>query len=135
MAIKLRFILYFFVSVLSLGFVYFYFNYSPSDYSIFPKCPFYSITGFYCPGCGSQRAIHSLLHGHIFEGLKHNFLILLLTLVLVYDAIVYVLKNNYGKDIKNLLHKSKTTKFILYAVIVFWILRNINLYPFTLLAP
>lgn len=30
-----------------------------------PSCPTLSILGFPCPGCGSLRAIHALLHGHI----------------------------------------------------------------------
>src|SRR5690606_2629375 len=30
---------------------------------ILPSCPFYTLTHWYCPGCGSQRALHALLHG------------------------------------------------------------------------
>lgn len=30
-----------------------------------PKCLFKFATGWDCPGCGSQRAIHALLHGDV----------------------------------------------------------------------
>ena len=29
----------------------------------FPSCPFYALTGWLCPLCGSLRAVHALLHG------------------------------------------------------------------------
>lgn len=135
MSIKLKLIIYIIVSLILFGFIYFYFNYNPSENRIFPRCPFYSITGFYCPGCGSQRAIHGLLHGRIVGGLKHNPLILLLVFVLVYDATIFVLKKLYNKKTNNLLHKPRTTNIILFIIIIFWILRNIKLYPFTILAP
>ena len=35
---------------------------SPGHY---PTCPFLAITGWYCPGCGSLRAVHDLLHGDL----------------------------------------------------------------------
>ena len=38
-----------------------YHKYNPSDFKLFPKCPFYVLTGLKCPGCGTQRAIHCLL--------------------------------------------------------------------------
>ncbi|WP_367892778.1 DUF2752 domain-containing protein [Flavivirga jejuensis] len=41
---------------------YLYYNYDPSEYNIFPKCPVYSLTGIYCPGCGSQRAVHQFFN-------------------------------------------------------------------------
>ena len=28
-----------------------------------PSCPFYALTGWLCPFCGSLRAVHALLHG------------------------------------------------------------------------
>lgn len=31
----------------------------------FPRCIFLQATGYKCPGCGSQRALHALLHGDI----------------------------------------------------------------------
>ncbi|MDD7887005.1 DUF2752 domain-containing protein [Flavivirga sp. 57AJ16] len=122
--------------IIALIFIsYLYYNYDPLGYKIFPKCPFYSLTEIYCPGCGSQRAAHKLLQGHILDGFKHNFLIVLLVAVLLYDASIKLIKIIFNRTVKNLLHDSKTTYAILIVIILFWILRNINLYPFTILAP
>ena len=38
----------------------------------FPPCPFRTLTGWLCPGCGSQRAIHQFIHGHFMEAFKLN---------------------------------------------------------------
>lgn len=35
-------------------------------------CPFHWLTGWHCPGCGSQRALHDLLHGRLAEAFGHN---------------------------------------------------------------
>jgi hypothetical protein len=38
----------------------------------FPSCPFYAITGWLCPLCGSLRAVHALLVGHPLAALAFN---------------------------------------------------------------
>jgi Protein of unknown function (DUF2752) len=38
----------------------------------FPSCPFYAITGWLCPLCGSLRAVHALLHGAPLAALAFN---------------------------------------------------------------
>lgn len=38
----------------------------------FPKCSLKALTGLDCPGCGSQRAIHALLHGRVAEAWHYN---------------------------------------------------------------
>ena len=135
LTIKLKLGLYFIIALLTFALVYFYFIYNPGALSIFPKCPFYSLTGLYCPGCGSQRAIHQFLHGHLLEGLKHNFLIVILATVLIYDGTIFLLNHFTKKPINNLLHQSIITKLILIIILSFWVLRNINFFPFTILAP
>jgi len=117
------------------GMLTLYFFWDPSYSNIFPKCPFYSITGIYCPGCGSQRTAHNILNGNILEGIRHNYLIALLALVLLYQTFMFIMSKVLNKDVDNLLHKSKVTNGILILIILFWILRNINLFPFTELAP
>lgn len=41
-----------------------------------PKCPWYALTGWKCPGCGSQRMIHALLHGDLAAAWTHNAFLL-----------------------------------------------------------
>ena len=38
----------------------------------FPRCLFRTLTGLECPGCGSQRALHALLHGRTAEAIALN---------------------------------------------------------------
>ena len=123
------------IVVILLGVLSLYFFYNPSQHSFFPKCPFYSITGFYCPGCGSQRAIHQIINGNIINGIRHNYLILLLALVLSYQGIIYILSKLNNSTYKNILHKPVVTKLILVIVLLFWLFRNFKWYPFTEFAP
>ena len=46
--------------------------FDPSEYVLMPKCPFKMLTGLDCPGCGFQRAMHALLHGHVAEAIRFN---------------------------------------------------------------
>lgn len=41
----------------------------------FPRCPIYVLTGLKCPGCGSQRALHQLLHFHFRAAFGYNALV------------------------------------------------------------
>jgi len=101
----------------------------------FPHCPFHALTGFYCPGCGTLRAIHELLHGRVLEALSLNPLTVAFVPFLGYWLV--------SRAVCRLLARPRPTVFIpafwiwgLFAVIVlFWVLRNIPLYPFSLLAP
>ena len=42
------------------------------------QCPFYALTGLYCPGCGSGRAAYALLHGHLADSFRCQPLLYLL---------------------------------------------------------
>lgn len=39
-------------------------------------CPFLGLTGLWCPGCGSTRAVHELLHGDVAGSLACHPLVL-----------------------------------------------------------
>lgn len=39
-----------------------------------PQCLFHRLTGLDCPGCGSQRMLHALLHGDLAAAWRHNAL-------------------------------------------------------------
>jgi len=44
----------------------------PATSPIFPPCPWRAATGWLCPGCGSARALHALLHGSVTDALRLN---------------------------------------------------------------
>jgi hypothetical protein len=57
------------------------FHFDPASVAIYPVCTFHQLTGLDCPGCGSLRGMHQLLHGHWQEALRLNaFLVLSLPL-------------------------------------------------------
>ncbi|RZL05707.1 MAG: DUF2752 domain-containing protein [Pedobacter sp.] len=122
-------------SLLLIGLLIIFATYDPSKYSFFPKCPFHSIFGIDCPGCGSQRAIHALLTGNIALAINYNLLMVLciplLFVHLVFKLMSFWLKRDMSFD---LLYYPATPKVFLIVVVVFWIARNIPHYPFSYLA-
>jgi hypothetical protein len=54
------------------------FCFEPKGQAFYPICLFHSTTGLLCPGCGSLRALHQLLHGHLLAAFKCNALLLAL---------------------------------------------------------
>jgi len=118
------------------GFVIIYFLFNPSEHSFFLPCPLHYATGYHCPGCGSQRAIHQLLHGNVQNAFWINPLLVLTLPILIYafaqKAHNYVFNTQYRVGI----FYSKTFIYGYFGIaILFWVLRNIPHYPFTLLAP
>ena len=116
------------------GIIYFTFN--PVESVLFPKCPFLTLTGLKCPGCGSQRAIHALLHLDILSAFQHNALLIIsipyIILLLAVKIFPHFLRffhvipvqagiPNFQKKIQH--------QIIIYSylvlVLIFWITRNI----------
>lgn len=54
--------------------VYYIFDPMSSGWPL--QCPSHLITGLQCPGCGSQRALHALLHLDIAGAMQANALVL-----------------------------------------------------------
>ena len=48
------------------------YTFPPQSHSFYPPCVFRATTGLLCPGCGSTRALHALLHGRFVEALTLN---------------------------------------------------------------
>src|SRR6266699_4279686 len=48
------------------------FIFEPGQSGFFPFCPFRALTGLNCPGCGTTRCLHQLLHGNLIAAFKFN---------------------------------------------------------------
>ena len=97
-------------------------------------CPFYELTGLYCPGCGSGRAARALLHGQLGAALGYNALFTLLAI-----PCAYVLGRAYLRFVFPGLGLTPTRLPIwtgaaaLALILAFFLLRNLPAFSF--LAP
>ena len=118
------FYLFLFPVLLVVGMVY-YFN-NPAESWFFLKCPVNYVTGLNCPGCGSQRAIHELLHLNFKQAFAYNPLLIA---AIPYTALgiafnTETLKTRYPKT-RKFFYGQRALYVVLVVVILFFILRNI----------
>ena len=101
----------------------------------YPPCLFLAFTGCYCPGCGTLRALHRLLHGDLVGALGYNPLAILMLPFLIIvggDA----LARACGRPLLPLFNVPPRMAWgLLAGILLFWTLRNIQVYPLTALAP
>lgn len=122
-------------SILGGVFILFYF-FNPADDSFFLVCPFKYVTGYHCPGCGSQRAIHQLAHGNLRIAWGYNPLMVLSIPLVLYGFGIKSWNYLYSTDYRfKLFYNNFFVYTYFFVVLLFWILRNVPLAPFNSLAP
>lgn len=88
-------------------------------------CPFYAVTGRYCPGCGVTRMCIALLKFDIAAAFESNAMVLILTPVLL----PVLIKNVVSYVRTGMYHLGKTENILIVAaivlLIVFGIWRNL----------
>jgi hypothetical protein len=112
------------VALLAAGGVGYVAVISPDVPGHYPTCPFYALTGYYCPGCGTLRAIHALLHGHLAEAFGYNVLSMTMLPVLGYLWFAWLTRSMQGRPRGRPAHPAWIWGFAALTVI-FWIVRNI----------
>jgi hypothetical protein len=104
--------------------------FEPGKSGFFPVCPFRFLTGFTCPGCGSTRALHQILHGHFATAFTLNPLLLLAIPFMLYALLRYsVIVMRGGMPRPNAL-PARYIYALFFIILSFWIFRNTPLYPF-----
>ena len=98
-------------------------------------CRFYRLTGLYCPGCGTCRALEDIFRGNFSEAFSHNMLVFILGIpalpVLIYEYFrVFVFTSLPPVIVPRGVYSA-----IVVLVLAFWILRNIPLQIFSFLVP
>lgn len=109
--------------------------YDPAGSGIFPPCPLHYLTGLYCPGCGSLRAMHQLLHGNLRAAWAMNPLTCILLPFLMYGLASEALSRVRGRGLPQVFLPAASIRVLCGVIIVFGIVRNLPLHPFDLLAP
>ncbi len=108
---------------------------NPSTTPIFPPCPFYAITGLYCPICGLTRALHQLLHGNLLNALHFNALLVVSLPLIAWFLWPYAFSLLTGKSRRIRTLSPAWQVAVLLVLLVYGVIRNIPAYPFNLLAP
>lgn len=83
-----------------------------------PRCLFHTLTGWDCPGCGSQRAIHALLRGDVAGAWRYNA-------ALFFVAPIIALYAASPRRLERFLYSPWTIGSIAAAIALWWLLRNL----------
>jgi hypothetical protein len=113
----------------------FLFLHDPANTTVYPPCLFHLLSGLHCPGCGSLRALYQLSHGHVAAALGLNPLMVLSLPFLGYAFLSRASLHIRGRSLPGVSVSPYWYWLLLGSILAFWLLRNIPLYPFNLLAP
>ena len=110
----------------------------PTPDSYYPGCHFHRLTGLHCPGCGTTRGLSALLHGRLAQAVAYNPLMFLFLPAVGLSVARSLWAWAWGREIGRRPPgrlTSRVTWALGVVLVVFWVVRNIPGYPFTLLAP
>ena len=104
-----------------------YGNFDPSATWWMPRCPSKIITGFDCPGCGTQRALYALLHGDLAGAVRYNFIIFPagIMIVLLLAAQMGRYRWIFMGRMHNALNSTPVILTVMIMMMVWWVVRNI----------
>jgi len=109
---------------------FFYYCVDPNKSMLMPKCPLKLMTGYQCPSCGAQRAIHAFLHGNFYEAIAYNFFfIIAIPFLLITAYAVFMRARKKPSKLTIKLYDFTTNRYTLLAYVflffIWWIIRNL----------
>ena len=108
--------------------IFIYAHFNPEDYRFFPKCPVYMLTGYQCPGCGSQRAFYHLIHGNFATAFRYNPLMPALVPYIFSGIYLEYIANKANPGIarlREILFGKWAILLMAIVIVLFTILRNV----------
>ena len=109
--------------------------FDPRNPGLFPPCPFLGLTGCYCPGCGTLRALHVLLRGDVAGALGYNVVTVLSLPFIAYSFGTGAMRAFGLKAPRPVFVHPRWIWALLAGIVAFWVLRNVPVAPLTVLAP
>ncbi|MDE5687365.1 MAG: DUF2752 domain-containing protein [Paramuribaculum sp.] len=123
MSLTVKYALYAAIAAVLLTAVVLYATFDPAT-NPFPRCIFLQLTGWKCPGCGSQRALHALLHLDIAKAWRYNAM-----LVAAIPIVSVMFMSQAAKGKMPRLYNSLNGRVAIWTSFAlltgWWILRNI----------
>ncbi|MFH2009858.1 MAG: DUF2752 domain-containing protein [bacterium] len=99
------------------------FAHDPAAGGLFPPCPFRAATGLLCPGCGSLRGLHRLLHGELATALRLNPLMVVALPVLLVAGLAAAWTRLRRRVAGRFRHRAWAWG-TLAVLLAYWVLRN-----------
>lgn len=98
-----------------------------------PVCPTRALLGINCPGCGGLRMVYSLLHGDLVAAVQFNVVALVALPLLFWAWVVWALARWRGRPLSAFAHYRWAPAITFIVVLVWFVVRNIPVEPFTAL--
>lgn len=108
---------------IALGLVALYGLVDPAS-GYYPRCMFKQLTGLDCPGCGSQRAIHAILHGNLAEAWSSNAMLFILVPLLMVLTLAILLRQRFPR-LYLILNSRSSSLLVLLHLVIWTIYRNL----------
>ncbi len=108
---------------------------NPATAGFLPPCPFRWLTGLHCPGCGTTRGLHQILHGNLAAAFRLNSLMVISIPFLAFHGLE---RARVSRGLPPLVRRrlpARAIYAIFVIVVLYGVLRNLEAYPFCLLAP
>jgi len=96
----------------------------PNEQGHYPTCPFLAVTGAFCPGCGSLRAVHAMAHGDLTSAIGLNVLTVLAIFALAAGWLQWVRRSWTGAPRTSVV-PAPALWALLVVVVLFALLRNL----------
>ncbi|WP_030528511.1 DUF2752 domain-containing protein [Phycicoccus jejuensis] len=90
----------------------------------YPPCPWLFLTGTWCPGCGSLRAVHALAHGDVGTALARNPLAVVAAVWLTAWFVRWSRRQWLGRR-RTTMAPASAIHALLGVVLAYWALRNV----------
>jgi len=107
----------------------------PGPGTFYPGCVFFRLTGLHCPGCGGTRCASALVHGDVPQALAYNPLLVICLPLVALLAVSVFYREWTGRRLALPRCPDWAGHLIFWVIVAYWVLRNVPVYPLTLLAP
>jgi hypothetical protein len=103
--------------------------FDPATSGLYPGCPFRALTGWLCPGCGTQRGLHELLHGNLLAALRFNPLMVLSLPFVGWSLLARSAELAVGRSLPGVFLRAAWIRALLGVILLYGVLRNTPLWP------
>ena len=107
-----------------VAFLTFYYIFNPVESGFMPQCVFHRLTSLSCPGCGSQRMLHAVLHGNIRQAFEANAF-----LTIISPGLLFLIWLETQRRRRSRLYARVYSVWFIYTVtallLVWFVVRNI----------